>query len=244
MHKISLSFLLPLAVLVIGFAFYLRGYLSAPLPTASPYKSTLISNTPQASNSTKPLFPAQVNLDVPFTSQAPNKNWNLPYNEFCEEASSLMAASYIRGLSIPTANFADARLLEIKAFEERRFGYYQDTTAEETAIILREFYKLPKVRTLYNPTVVDIKTALADGKAVIMPAAGRDLGNPYFQNPGPLYHMLVIKGYTANGKFITNDPGTQHGANYIYNADVLMNAMHDWNNGNIELGKKVIIIVG
>ena len=41
--------------------------------------------------------------------------------------------------------FAEEKMLEIKAFEEKRFGYYKDTTAEETAIILREMYKIEKV---------------------------------------------------------------------------------------------------
>lgn len=68
------------------------------------------------------------------------------------------------------------------------------------------------------------------------------LGNPYFTPPGPIYHMLVIKGYNLT-EFITNDPGTRRGADYVYSYQTLMKAIHDWNNGNVESGKSATISV-
>jgi hypothetical protein len=211
-------------------------YKTTPTPKVIPTQSKLPVVSPQLA--------IEVNLDIPFTSQAPNQNWVLPYKEFCEEASVLMVMSYVNRQLISTHDYASQKMLEIKAFEEKRFGYYQDTNAEETAIIMREFYNYSKIKIVYNPTIEDIKMALAEGRAVIMPAAGRMLGNPYFQVPGPLYHMIVIKGYTKTGNFITNDPGTRHGADFIYAPNVLMNANHDWNNGDVNNGRKVVIIVG
>lgn len=217
---------------------------STPLPSAVPYNKT-VSSTPNFEPTISTVVLAsEINLKVPFTSQAPSKNWGLPFSEFCEEASVLMVASYINGWSIPTIEFAEQKLLEIKAFEEQRFGYYKDTTAEETATILREFYKLDKVKVVYEPTVQIMEKALSENKAIIIPVAGRMLGNPYFQSPGPIYHMLVIKGYTKDGNFITNDPGTRNGENYIYSPEVIMNALHDWNGGDVNNGRKVMIIVG
>lgn len=187
---------------------------------------------------------SEINLKVPFTPQAPHANWDEIHQEFCEEASMLMAASYIKGWDIPDADTADRKMFEIKTFEEERFGYYKDTTAEETATIMKEFYDIDRVKVIYGPTVEDIKKALSESRVVMVPAAGRQLGNPYFRSPGPLYHMLVIKGYTKEGNFITNDPGTRRGADFIYLPSVLMNAIHDWNGGDVEHGRKVIIIVG
>ena len=225
-----------------------------PLPSPAIYKPTDSTSSSQATPKisvapsklpvASPQLPSEVNLDIPFTSQAPNQNWVLPYKEFCEEASVLMVMSYVNRQLIGDANQASEQMLAIMAFEESRFGFYQDTDAEETAVIIKEFYNYAKVKVLYNPKIEDIKKALAEGKAVIMPAAGRMLGNPYFQVPGPLYHMIVIKGYTKTGNFITNDPGTRHGANFIYEPDVIMNANHDWNGGDVDNGRKVIIIVG
>lgn len=218
------------------------------LPTSNthPAPSQVAAATPTKTQTvTVAELPPDINLAVPFTPQAPHANWSLPYKEFCEEASVLMAMSYITKQKIPTPEFADAELLKIRDFEVKRFGYYEDTTAEETAAIIREYYKYDRVKVLANPTVENIKQALAGGQLVIMPAAGRLLGNPYFTPPGPLYHMLVIKGYTKDGRFIVNDPGTRRGADYIYSAETLMNALHDWrSDGNVTLGRKVVLIVG
>lgn len=255
----ALIFVSILAVLVAGasFVFYTRGpdviqepiptaqvYKASPSPSASPKESPIVVPVKTTPPPTAQALPVEINLAVPFTVQAPHGNWEDPYGEFCEEASVLMAASYILGLTIPNPDFADQKLNEIKDFELQRFGYHLDTTAEETTIILKEFYKIDKVKVVYDPTKEDIKKALTEKKVVIIPAAGRMLGNPYFTAPGPLYHMLVIKGYTKDGNFITNDPGTRRGADFIYSPNVIMNAIHDWNGGDVENGKKVMIIVG
>jgi hypothetical protein len=190
-------------------------------------------------------LPAEINLNVPFTSQAPFGNWSLPYKEFCEEASVLMVMRYLQQQPITSPADADAAMNSIKEFEEQRFGYYQDTNVAETAAIFTEHFQYPSVELLENPTAQQIKAALAQGRPVIIPVAGRLLGNPYFQTPGPLYHMLVIKGYTKDGRFITNDPGTRHGADFIYSEATLLNALHDWRTDEqIELGRRVVLIIG
>ncbi len=226
----------------------------AALPSPVEYQAAQASVTatprpttkPSATSSTPaPAITSQVNLAVPFTVQAPYANWDDPYGEFCEEASVLMAMSYIKGEKIPTADVANTKLLAIKAFEEKRFGFYKDTTAAQTATIIQEMYGYKNTKLIDNPTAADIKQALSEGKLVLTPLAGRMLGNPYYQTPGPLYHMLVVKGYTKDGKFITNDPGTRHGADFLYSEKTIMDAIHDWHNDeHIELGKKVILVVG
>lgn len=236
------------AILLIGgaaFIFYKRGpeLIKDPIPSAQIYSPTPTPIQSDLKPKTYNLKP-EVNLAIPFTIQAPNANWDEIHQEFCEEASVLMAVSYIKGWDIPNADTADQKMFEIKSFEEQKFGYYKDTTAEETAVIVREFYGVDKVIVVYEPTIENVKKALAEGKAVLAPAAGRQLGNPYFRSPGPLYHMLVIKGYTKEGNIITNDPGTRRGADYIYSPNVLMNAIHDWNDGDVDHGRKVVIIVG
>jgi hypothetical protein len=183
-------------------------------------------------------------LTVPFVSQAPYKIWDHDHEEFCEEASSLMAVSYINGdSSVTDPAIAEQKLQEIKAWELKTFGYFEDTTAAETAKIITDKFGIKQVRLVSNPTVLAIKTALAQGKLVLVPSAGRMLPNPNFKSPGPLYHMIVLKGYTQDS-FITNDPGTRLGANFVYTIDAVMNAMHDWNGGDVANGQKIVIIVG
>lgn len=214
------------------------------LPPAKIYEPISQDPTPVPVNPTSQTLPSEINLAVPFTSQAPYKNWDEVHEELCEEASVLMASHYILNKPIPNPGYADAELLKIKSWEEQVFGYYKDTTAAETARILREYFKLDKVTVVEGASIAAMKQALAERKLILLPSAGRLLPNPNFRSPGPLYHMLVVKGYTKDGKIITNDPGTRLGADFIYDPDALLNAVHDWNGGDVEHGNKVMIIVG
>jgi hypothetical protein len=137
---------------------------------------------------------------------------------------------------------ADERILELVAWQNQHFGYYKDTTVEEVVEMLRLFYNL-RGRVIDNPSVEQIKEATAQGYPVIVPAYGKDLPNPNFRNGGPLYHMLVIKGYTESGRFITNDPGTRRGAEFTYKYNEVMGAIHDWNDGDVPNGAARVIVV-
>mgnify|MGYP001618174552 FL=1 len=68
------------------------------------------------------------------------------------------------------------------------------------------------------------------------------LPNPHFRNGGPEYHTLVIRGYTEDS-FITNDPGTQFGENFLYKYSDLMNSIHDWNEGDVKNGKRLVLVI-
>ena len=190
-------------------------------------------------------LPTSINLAVPFTSQAPHGNWDEPYQESCEEASVYMVHAYFSGVDegqIPP-DTADAELLKVIDFENELYGFYQDTTAEQAGMFAELMYG-HTYTVLTDPTIEDIQRALVAGHPVIVPAAGRLLGNPYFTAPGPVYHMLVIRGYTQDGQFIVNDPGTFRGEAYLYDFDTIMSAMHDWNDGNeITEGKKAVLVL-
>jgi len=189
-------------------------------------------------------FPAEFNLAVPFTSQAPFSNWDEVHEETCEEASVYMVHMYYEGEPEgqidPSA--AEAELMRIVDFENALFGFYKDTTAEQTAIFTEQLYGYERVDVLQDPTAEEIKAHVAAGRPVIIPAAGRLLGNPYFSGIGPIYHMVVVRGYTDE-TFITNDPGTRRGEEYVYDIDTLMFAMHDWNGGDVTNGAKVAIVI-
>lgn len=187
-------------------------------------------------------LPETINLNVPFTAQAPSGDWSLPFKEACEEASILMVNKFYRQQPLGNSGDIENDIKDIVEFEKQKFGFYSDTDAEQTASILKDYFSYSKVRVTYDITIEDIKKELAQGRPVIVPAAGRMLGNPNYKRPGPLYHMLVIKGYTKT-KFITNDPGTRHGKDFAYGFKVLHNAIHDFNNGLVNEGKKVMIVI-
>jgi hypothetical protein len=169
-------------------------------------------------------------IPVPFVSQAPFRVWDLPYKEFCEEASVLTVHYWKQGQKPPVADQIDRDLKDIQAWETANLRTWDDTTAEETARVLREKFGHANTRVVRNVTIENITSELDAGRPVIVPAAGRELSSPYYKPPGPLYHMLVIIGYDdAKREFITNDVGTNtKGAGFRFAYDDLHGAMGDW----------------
>lgn len=213
---------------------------SEPVAASSQVLSNLV-NTDKGTD-VKTGLPMGYSLKVPFTTQAPYGNWAMPYQEACEEASVLIVDHYWKNKPFTPA-IADKELLAMVDWENKTFGYYKDTTADEVVRIIKEYMGYTNVREIVNPTVDDIKKEIVAGHPVLVPAAGRYLGNKYFSGAGPFYHMLVIIGYSSTD-FITNDPGTKRGAGYHYKYSVLMDAIHDWNGAdeNITGGRKVVIV--
>lgn len=180
-------------------------------------------------------------LPVPFTVQAPHANWELPYQEACEEASMIMVDDFFVGrtdMRLPPDE-VDRRIIELVAWEAAH-GYTIDITAAEVARVLGERFDLVAEVVPYD--AVQLRAELTARHPVILPAAGRLLGNPYFHQPGPLYHMLVVKGYEGD-EFITNDPGTKRGENFRYYELALAHAVHDWNSGAVTEGEPVMVVV-
>jgi hypothetical protein len=212
----------------------------------SPVKPPATVPSTKPTTSTTPVvsaWPNEINLAVPFLSQAPKMDWSYPYQEACEEASAIMVDAFYRGQKSFTPDAGDQAILSLVAYEKNLFGYYEDTTAEETAKLIREYFGYKNVLVEKLESMDEVKEMVAKGRPVILPASGKDLQNPNFRNGGPPYHMLVVKGYTADGSWITNDPGTRRGADYLYANDVLWNAIHDWNGGNVRQGAKYMIVV-
>ena len=188
-----------------------------------------------------------VNLSVPFYSQAPYGDWGMPYQEACEEASLLLAWYYVNG-EWPSIDEFEADELAMVDWEVSYFGQYEHTTIEQTAEMASEYLGWDSWEILENPTVEDLKREIWEGNPIVAPFAGRYLGNPYFTGLGPVYHMLVIKGYDDQ-EFITNDVGTRHGENFTYSYNTLINALHDWDDsaayddeGILNGAKKVLVL--
>lgn len=188
-------------------------------------------------------IPEKIRISVPFTSQAPFSKWDEYHEEACEEASLIMIKYYLDGKTLDK-NYAEKEIQDMIKFEIKKYGDYKDTTAKETVKLAEDFYGIRNLRVIYDFKPEDIKEYLAKNKPIIIPAAGRKLGNPNFTAPGPLYHNLVLVGYDGN-MVITNDPGTRKGKDYIYNLSILYGAIHDFPGKpeDIEKGRKAMIII-
>jgi hypothetical protein len=188
-------------------------------------------------------IPDKIIISVPFATQAPLANWDALHEEACEEASLIMLKYYLDDKRL-TPSIAEEVIQRMVEFEIKNYGDYKDSTAEQIVKLAEDFYGIQNLKVIYDFPKEDLKKYLAEGNPMIVPAAGRELGNPNFTAPGPLYHNLVLIGYDKN-TIITNDPGTRKGRGYTYDIDVLYNAIHDFPGKpeDITQGRKAMIVL-
>lgn len=212
--------------------------MAEPLSTEKPSFPSIEKETIQV----VPL-PEESLVSVPFTSQAPGGVWDEYHEEACEEASLLMVAHYLSGKALDKT-IAEKELQALIAFQIKNYGDYKDSDVSQTIRLGKDFYGLDNLKAVYDFSLADLKKYLAQGKPIIVPAAGRLLKNPFFTSPGPLYHNLVLIGFEKD-VIIANDPGTRRGESYRYAENVLFSAIHDFpgNKEEIETDRKAMIVI-
>jgi len=177
----------------------------------------------------------RVYLEVPFASQAPKGDWDDLHNEACEEAALVMAKYWLEGKKL-TGDAMDDEIVKSVAWEEGQWGGHYDLPVDKIVELAKEYFGIEKIRAVYNIENIErIKKELSQGNLVIVPTAGRLLDNTHYRQPGPVYHMLVIKGFNKSDKegkegkeMITNDPGTKVGKDFRYSPENLFISIHDW----------------
>ncbi|HLM84532.1 MAG TPA: C39 family peptidase, partial [Candidatus Bathyarchaeia archaeon] len=205
-------------------------------PSPSPLPAADIAPAPSKS------LPPKFLIDIPFYSQAPLGKWDAFHEEMCEEASILNAGLYLENKTLTKDQF-EADLQKMQKIEKDSVGEWKSTTVAQTKKWAGVYFgDNLSIKIIDNPTVADIEAEVAAGHPVVVPLAGQDIGNQNFTPPGPVYHMLVVKGYDAVN-FITNDVGTRKGNSYTYQKEVIMKNMHDWNAKNIHLGAKKVLVL-
>lgn len=185
--------------------------------------------------------------DVPFTSQAPLANWeDERQQDGCEEASVLMAVKWGRQESLNNQE-ALQEILAASDYILEKYGEYRDTDLDDVLNwLIKDYFKYEKAEIKKDVTINDLVIELENNRVIIIPANGQALKNPNFTAPGPLNHMLLIRGYDPIKKvFITNDPGTRNGNLYEYPENVLYAALRTYPTGykeeNLNPRKDVII---
>jgi len=186
----------------------------------------------------------EIAIKVPFLTQAPYGVWDEKHEEACEETSLIMLNAFLENKTLDKES-GEAEIQKMIDFQIKNYGDYKDSDADQIVELAKDFYGLKNLEVIYDFKKDDLKKYLSLGNPIIVPAAGRDLGNPYFTPPGPWYHNLVLTGFTQDDKIITNDPGTKRGENYTYKLDTLYSAIHDFTGQKeeIEKGRKAMIVV-
>ena len=217
-------------------------------PSVVPTKTPVATPKPTPTPTPTPQITQNILLNVPFTSQAPDGQWSDPiFQNACEEASILIAMRWVNDQPLSKSEVIN-EITAISNFEERQYGYLPyDLSAADTVKLIKDYYDYQNVAVKYNITAEDIKKELARGNLVMAPINGQKLHNPFYTQPGPERHMLVIIGYdAATSEFITNDVGTRHGTRYHYQENIFEQALQDYPTGvhvPIESVRTAMIVV-
>ncbi len=203
---------------------------------------------PQPTKILESGLPDKHQIQTAFVQQAPEKNWDEPWQDACEEAAILTVDYFYKNInSITTEENRDA-ILKMIEFENTQ-NFTSDVNISQMTIIAQEYLNY-KTKTIDNPTIDDLKKYLAQDIPIIVPASGKILyqENKHFNSGGPYYHSLVILGYDdSKQKFIVHDVGTKAGAYFKYSYNLLMESIHDFPDSNkkedINNGEKRVLIL-
>lgn len=214
---------------------YQTAYISA-LPSST---SAQVTATPTVTYLPTPP-PSQAQLTLPFTVQAPFGVWDDVHENTCEEASLIMLKHYEDHTPISSPAQADQELTALVTWEGLH-NYGPSISLTQLNQIANDYFGMHNGTVVQINSIDQVKAAIASGHPVILGMAGKLLGNPYFSDGGPNYHMLVVTGYDSSN-IITNDPGTKHGEGYAYPSETFYQAIHDWDSSNILNGQKAYLV--
>lgn len=215
-----LFILLILTVLSI-FIYKFRRHLPSPeivIESIIPVPTTMDENN----------LPSRHLIKAAFVPQAPEKNWDQPWQDACEESALLTVHYYYQEQkpSISTMIYDYQKIFNL----ENDFGWSHDVTLSQMATISADLWAY-RSEIIETPTILDFKKYLAKDIPIIIPSSGKTLfkENTHFKSGGPWYHNLVILGYDDNKEqFTVHDVGTQFGAYFRYSYSTLMDSIHDF----------------
>lgn len=185
--------------------------------------------------------PISKDLSVPYAPQAPFSNWTV-HEESCEEAAIYMYHGFLENISYPNNRIpeaeADTAFRAMKQWQVANYGSEPDLTMTALGNFAQSYYGYTPVVTR-NVTAEDIKQAIFDGHPVVVPVMTHSLQNNMY-GPVSVYHVLLIKGYDANG-VITNDAGVGNGPDHHYNWAVLWQAI-DAQTAKMNQGRELLYL--
>jgi len=199
------------------------------------YPTTHIENTPK-----------KFLIKTIFVPQAPEKKWDQPWQDACEEAALLTGVYFLKNQS-PDINQIKNDILTLIDYQAQ-LRWPKDINISQMSQIATDYFQI-ETHMVINPTADQIKLYISQNKPILVPANGKILfrENKYFKNGGPYYHNLIVLGYNDTKKeFIVHDVGTQHGAYFTYSYQTLMKSIHDFppsgHKYDINLGQPAILV--
>jgi len=196
---------------------------------------------------TQPPLPKSKLIKTTFVEQAPEKNWDQPWQDACEEAALLTLDFYYKNQK-PSKDEIVQSILSMIDYEKQQ-NFTKDVNLEQMAKIAKDYLNY-QTEIINNPAIDQIKNYISQNIPIIVPANGKTLfkENKHFNNGGPYYHSLVILGYNdKTQEFTVHDVGTRHGTYFKYSYSLLMESIHDFPTSgkkeDINSGDKKILII-
>lgn len=208
-------------------------------PTVEITKVSTQTSSPPATTKPQPTKTAKNPMNIPFYVQAPYAVWDALHEEACEEASLLMTYYWLTDQKPKIAEF-DQDQKHLISWEANH-GYGLSISIAQLHQVATDYFHI-NTSVLELTTSDQLRQIITTGTPVILPADGKLLKNPQYSHGGPVYHMLVIKGYEA-GKFVTNDSGTKWGENYRYDPDILINALGNWDGSSVDRSNHRVLLI-
>lgn len=254
MIKNKLIFIPIILIIFAGFSFiFFKKYPSNKVEN----KITQISNKVEEIKETIAPIPTKILesglpdkhlIKTQFVPQSPEKNWDQPWQDACEEASLLTVDYFYRNITQSDPQTIKNDLLKMFEFENQQL-FTHDVNLDQMSLVAKDYLKYtPKI--INNPSVEDLKIYISQNIPIIVPANGKALyqENKHFKEGGPYYHNLVILGYDDNTqKFTVHDVGTQFGAYFKYSYSLLIESIHDFPKSlkkeDINTGDKRVLIL-
>jgi hypothetical protein len=165
--------------------------------------------------------------EAPFTTQAIH-GWVSPWDQYAEEACIYMAMQWVRGEDITDPSKTADDLLAMGVWENNAISGSGDTPAALTMQILTSYYSHTETHLIDEPTTENLKEELKEGNLIALTINGQLLESPYYGNPAPEHHMLLLIGFDETEQsFIVNDPGTSHGEQIYYSYEKTLASIKD-----------------
>jgi hypothetical protein len=225
---------------------HLAGQAARPLPGVTVVQAQplpTVEAAPQAAPSPKPL-PAQVLLQVPFTTQAPLNNW-AQHQESCEAATLTMLVEYWHHNPsvVLDPRASDSAINQIDAWKSQ-----PDLTTTMMGQLAEQRLGMGYQVVPNDPKV--IAEQLAAGRPLIAEVRTHALGNSRYPGYGNHYeqdgysvpHFVLIIGYDATGVWL-NDPGISSGRGYHISYAQLAHAIDSLDRHHPALNQGQVLLV-
>lgn len=210
-----------------------------PIAEPEPEPTPVLEPAPKPQPKPAPSPVSTSLLDMKFYSQAPFGVWDALHEETCEEASVYMVKYWLDGAR-PSLEHYDQDLKNFVAWQTNN-NYGVSVSVQQLKQATSDFIGMTLTLKTIGP-ISDLKTFLDAGDPVILPADGKRLNNPNFTDGGPIYHMLVVVGYSGD-TFITKDPGTRNGDRFTYSAQNLSDSLGNWNGSSVDRSDRRVLVL-